>query len=126
MHREFPSVFRLAIHLPDQQPVTFDPSRNRTDDGTNPLTRVLAQAQHTTLTRWFQFNKEKNDHILAMQTNPEALPHPCLSTLYHDFPKLATWESARKTWKQRRNNHSFPPICRIFFVTQNTGECYFL
>ena len=59
MHREFPSVFRLAIHLPDQQPVTFDPSRNRTDDGTNPLTRVLAQAQHTILTRWFQFNKEK-------------------------------------------------------------------
>ena len=32
MHKEYPTVVRLAIHLPDQQQVVFDPSRHTADD----------------------------------------------------------------------------------------------
>jgi hypothetical protein len=106
----------------------FDPTRrNTTDDEMDAIRTVVAQAQHTRLTRWFDFNKKKkDDHLLAIQTTPDAVPHPCLSTLYHDFPKIATWNSGAKTWTQRRNNRSFPPIGRIYFVSPNAGERYFL
>ncbi len=48
MHKEYPNVVRLAIHLQDQQQVLFNPTRrNRVDDDTDPITSVLAQAQYS-------------------------------------------------------------------------------
>ena len=51
MHREFPSVQRLEVHLPEQQQVMFN------EDGS--LMGILTDARHTRLTRWFEFNKRK-------------------------------------------------------------------
>ncbi len=137
MHRESPNVVRLPIHLQDQQQVLFDPTRsNRTGDESEAIQTVVAAAEHTKLTRWFDFNKKKkDDHLLAIQTTPDAVPHPCLSTLYHDFPKIATWNATQKTWKERKKTlttneyvyqRGFAPIGRIFFVTPTAGERYFL
>ncbi len=85
MHREHPNVVRLPIHLPDQQQILFDCTRrNTTDDEMEAIQTVVARAEHTKLTRWFDFNKKKkDDHLLAIQTTPDAVPHPCLSTCHY-------------------------------------------
>jgi len=95
MHKEFPSVQRLPVHLPNQQQVTFDETEN--------IMQVLATAMHTKLTRWLDFNhKKKEQNEEALLTDPAARPHVCLNTLYHNFPGIAIWNQTSKTWKQHK------------------------
>ncbi len=97
MHREFPTVQRLEVHLPEQQQVMFN------EDGS--LMGVLTNARHTRLTRWFEFNKKKQEeHSIALLTDPEAEPHVCLSTLYHNFPRLHHGIKAKRIGKREHKD----------------------
>ena len=71
MHREFPSVTRLAIHLPNEQIVYFNENQN--------LNKLKNKMIETTLTAWFSKNK----------TDIEAQ-----KILYPDFPKFYIWNKS--------------------------------
>jgi hypothetical protein len=131
MHKEFPSVQRLPVHLPNQQQVSFDETGN--------IIQVLATARHTKLTRWLEFNyKKKEEHEQALLIDPAAQPHLCLNTLYHNFPKIAIWNQSSKVWKERKQrvtdqntmeyvyNESRPPVGRVYGVHPREGERYYL
>jgi hypothetical protein len=75
-----PPVFRLAIHLPNQQPVTYD-SMLPQDEVILAIDR-----QRSTLMAFFEYNTE----------HPES--PPCL---YQDFPLFFTWDAGRRHWKPR-------------------------
>ncbi len=83
LHKEHPNVFRLAMHLKGRQTILFQ-------EGTD-ATAVLNRNLHTTLTAWFAFNKTTREHL-----NPSAPLHLALNTLYHDFPRIATWKKKEK------------------------------
>ena len=58
-----PSVQRLAIHLPNQQSVVYDPRRVQTAEDLQP---VLDSQQKTTLTEFFALNRrdpEANQYL---------------------------------------------------------------
>jgi hypothetical protein len=90
MHEELPNVVRLAVHLEGQQTVMFR--------GSNVANAHAAlHRSGTTLTAWFYYNKaakEKYEAECAAVQPPFALPAEpeCLSTLYHDFPKIAVYQ----------------------------------
>ncbi len=88
LHKEHPNVVRLAVHLKGHQTILFQ-------EGTD-ATAVLNQNLHTTLTTWFAFNKTAREHL-----NPFAPLCLALNTLYHDFPRIATWKKKEKQWALR-------------------------
>ena len=75
---------------------------------------------------------------MAVQTSQDAQPHVCLSTLYHNFPRIATWITGTKKWKERKRvvttdnsiqcsyKNGYPPVGHIYFVDPKEGERFFL
>ncbi len=88
LHKEHPNVVRLAVHLKGRQTILFQ-------DGTD-VAAVLNRNPHITLTAWFAFNKIAREHL-----NPSAPLRLALNTLYHDFPRIATWKKKEKQWALR-------------------------
>jgi hypothetical protein len=84
LHKEHPNVVRLVVHLKGRQTILF---KKGTD-----VAAVLNRNLHTTLTAWFAFNKTTHEHL-----NPFAPLRLALNTLYHDFPRIATWKKKEKT-----------------------------
>ena len=78
LHKEWPPVVRLDVHLPKQQRMVFDP----TDDET----ALLAQVTETksTLLAWFDLNA---DDAYAR------------TLLYHEVPSHYTWSNSQ--WHRR-------------------------
>ena len=78
LHKEFPSVMRLDIHLPNQQQVIFDPTADRRD--------ILEMAERSTssLLEWFALNTR----------DPAARRY-----LYTDIPEFYIWKNG--TWMPR-------------------------
>jgi hypothetical protein len=83
LHKEHPNVVRLAVHLKGRQTILFQ-------EGTD-VAAVLNRNPHTTLTAWFAFNKIAREHL-----NPSAPLRLALNTLYHEFPRIATWKKKEK------------------------------
>jgi hypothetical protein len=82
---------------------------------------VLNHNPHTTLTAWFAFNKTTREHL-----NPSTPLCLALNTLYHDFPRIATWKKKEKQWILRTQTPSLLPVGRMYFVQPFEGERYFL
>jgi hypothetical protein len=82
---------------------------------------VLNRNPHTTLTAWFAFNKTTWEHL-----NPFAPLRLALNTLYHDFPRIATWKKKEKQWALRTQTPGLLPVGRMYFVQPSEGERYFL
>lgn len=84
MHGRFPAVQRLAVHLPDQQSVTFREGED--------LQCVVDRANSckTTLTAWFQANL---DNVTAR------------SYIYSEFPVHCTWDETNHMWNPVRMLH---------------------
>lgn len=101
LHAEIPAVTRLAVHLPDEQFVTY-----RDND---PLQQVVCKQQKTTLTEWFALN-------LADETAP--------GHLYHDMPTHYVWKG--KAWKKRRRHAKMPTIGRVASCSSRQGERFYL
>jgi len=103
LHKEHPNVIRLAVHLKGRQTILFQ-------EGTDAAT-VLNRNLHITLTAWFAFNKTAREHV-----NPSAPLRLALNTLYHDFPRIATWKKKEKQWALRTRTPGLLPIGRMYFV----------
>lgn len=90
-----PAVYRLAVHLPQQQTVHFS-------DHDRPAA-ILQRNSETTLTQWFKINLEQ----------PSAR-----HLLYTQFPQHWTWDIASKRWRPRkRDSGSVPVIGRMYMTT---------
>jgi hypothetical protein len=115
MHEELPNVAQLAVHLEGQQTVMF-----RGSDVANA--QAALDRSGTTLTAWFDYNKaakEKYDAECAAVQPPFALPPEpeCLSTLYHDFPKIAVYHVQDRRWTAQQrvlSTRGLPPIGRMY------------
>jgi hypothetical protein len=113
LHKEHPNVVRLAVHLKGRQTILFQ-------EGTNAAA-VLNRNPHTTLTAWFAFNKITRKHL-----NLSAPLRLALNTLYHDFPRIATWKKKEKQWALRTQTPSLVPVGHMYFMQPSEGERYFL
>jgi hypothetical protein len=141
LHREQPNVVRLAVHLPDQQMVVFNPDPSPH----NPHSGLESVNAKTSLTSWFAFNKKaKADAemwaaVVARANHPDAaaraeaaakaaearaLWDECQNTLYRQFPKIATLNN--KVWKRRVLRMARDPVGRMYYVPPTAGERFYL
>jgi hypothetical protein len=135
LHSMHPNVYRLAVHLPNEQTTYFP-------DGTT-IGETMMRNNSTTLTRWCDFNrKAKCEYAdaatLACNKNNLAPPLPAtLTTLYPDYPEIAVWSKSKKAWHLRkraarwwgagRNSHvTLGTVGRMYFVQPLEGKRYYL
>jgi hypothetical protein len=106
LHGERPSVVRMAVHLPDQQQVFFNPD--------NITPGVPPPEPASTLTAWMDFNRQLR------------VDDPLRSVLYQDFPAVCTWNKKDKVWKQRQVLRQRLPVGRMYFVRPSDMERFCL
>ena len=117
IHKQFPAVMPLRVHLKDQQEIYFDENQEG---------EALERQQQTELTAWFEFNKK----ALAEGAKPGTLPR------YVDMPKEHVFDKKLKIWKKRRRMEEeadeivFPSkrrvIGRLHSINPAAGEVYYL
>lgn len=100
LHKEFPSVMRLHLHLPNEHTVIFDP----TADADN-IHDVNATAT-STLLEWFELNKR----------DTAARRHA-----YAEIPEHYVWSN--ETWSLRRRGRA---LGRMFAVSSRNQELFAL
>ena len=112
MHLEWPSVYRLVVHLENQQNITYN-------DGDDPQAVLeAAAAKDTQLTGWFKANSDPA--CIA------AGGHDCL---YQDFPKKFVWGKVKVNrqsvwkWKPRQRGKA---IGRMYSISPSAGESFYL
>jgi hypothetical protein len=86
MHGALPAVYRLPVHLPDQQLVYFNPD----DDLDDILER--GSSKKTALTEFFVAN-----------ANANPLYAEARQITYQEFPQKFTWDKSAKKWSPRKN-----------------------
>jgi len=135
LHGMHPNVYRLVIHLPNEQTTYFP-------EGTM-VREAMMRNNSTTLTGWCDFNrKAKSEYVaittLACNNNAPAPPLPvALTTLYPNYPEIVVWSKSKKAWHLRkraagrrgvgRNNHvTLGIVGRMYFVQPSEGERYYL
>lgn len=102
MHKEYPSVMRLDIHLPEHQTVIFDPTQDVRD------IFEAAERSSSTLLEWFELNIR----------DPEAR-----TLLYKDVPERYVWTNG--SW-QPRVHKAVQSIGRIYGVSLHNYELFAL
>ena len=102
MHAIKPTVYRLPVHLEDQQLVYYNPDNNPNE--------VLERGanKETQLTAWFKTN----------QSNSNAR-----NTTYQNFPQTWVYDSKTKVWKPRQCGQA---ISRMYFASPSSGEWFYL
>ncbi len=135
LHDMHPNVYRLAVHLPNEQTIYFP-------EGTT-VGEAMMRNNSTTLTGWCDFNrKAKSEYMaattLARNSNDPAPPLPAaLTTLYPDYPEIVVWSKSKKAWHLQkratgrrgagRNNHvTLGIVGRMYFVQPLKGKRYYL
>jgi hypothetical protein len=113
LHKEHPNVVRLAMHLKRHQTILFQ-------KGTD-VAAVLNWNLHRTLSAWFAFNKIAREHL-----NPSTPLRLALNTLYHDFPRIATWKKKEKQWALRTRMPGLLLVDRMYCVQPSEGGRCFL
>jgi hypothetical protein len=101
MHKQHPSITRLAVHLKNEQLCYYEEDEDNVE-------KILERSNQTTLTEWFKTN-----------TN-------CVETRnlkYIDFTDKYTWNKPSKQWTKRKQGIQFS---RMYFVSPDAGERYFL
>lgn len=103
-----PTVYRLAVHLENQQMVYFSDDSN--------LQEVVANRRNseTTLTAWMKYNR--NAHLLHPRDDDAK------DILYANFPKYYTY--GNNQWRKRIYNHY--TIGRMYVAHPTEGERYYL
>ena len=101
LHKEWPSVTRLDIHLPRQQRMVFDPTADEES--------LLLQLHSTTSTLlgWFALNVD----------DPFAR-----TLLYHEIPEHYVW--VESSWRRRVNVTM--SVGRMYSVSQHNSELFAL
>lgn len=113
IHRRFPSVMKLALHLEGQQPVYF-----REGDEEEALE---AGPKGTALTAF----------LALASAEPDGKQPAVADLIYNsDVPKFFSWQSTPRVWKRRRN--VAPDRCtpsqlgRVTNVRPSTGDVFYL
>ena len=104
LHLEWPSVYRLPVHLFNEEMVVYNPAENAQD----VLDR--AEARETCLTGWFKANGD-----------PTLVQAGAHNYLYQDFPSHFVW--TRTKWKIRQRGRA---IGRMYSVSPAAGERFYL
>jgi hypothetical protein len=100
LHDMHPNVYRLAVHLPNEQTIYFP-------KGTM-VGEAMMRNNSTTLIGWCDFNRKAKSEYAAVATlvrnnNDPAPPLPAaLTTLYLDYPEIAVWSKTKKAWHLRK------------------------
>ena len=102
MHAQSPTVYRLPVHLEDQQLIYYNPDDNPDDVMERGATK------ETPLTAWFKIN----------QSNPQAR-----NTTYQNFPKTWVYEKRLNIWKPRQRGSA---LGRMYFASPSSGERFYL
>jgi hypothetical protein len=136
LHDMHPNVYRLAVHLLNEQ-TTYFPEETT-------VGKAMMHNNSTTLIGWCDFNrKAKSEYVatatLARNSNDPTPPLPVvLTTLYLDYPeRLFVWSKSKKAWHfwkraagwrgAGRNNHvTLGTMGCMYFVQPLEGECYYL
>jgi hypothetical protein len=102
IHRHFPPVQRLPVHLPNENNITYNADTN--------LANIISQdfLRRTMLTEWF----------VANQTYSQAR-----TLTYCEFPSMWRWDETSRKWQPRRIGSS---IGRLYYVHPSVGERYYL
>lgn len=100
LHHQSPTVYRLKVHLPEQQTIVFRDNDNLND--------VLERRRNTMLTDWLALN----------QRDPEVNQY-----LYTEIPTYYWFQ--RGTWR-RRERGSQGTIGRLYFVQPRETERFAL
>ena len=106
MHDHEPSVLRLGVHLPNQQPVIL----NLNTDTTVQEALERNHNRDSTLTGWFKAN--------ALYQN-EAVNN----TLYQDFPSKMVWNKRTYKWTIRQRGFQ---IGRMYYAHPSAGDRFHL
>jgi hypothetical protein len=102
LHKEFPNIFRLDVHLPGYQNVVFDPTEDMRD------IFEAAERSSSTLLEWFALNQRDFN---ARQY------------LYTDIPEHYVWKDG--TWFQRSYTKK-KTVARIYSVSLHNQELFAL
>jgi hypothetical protein len=103
LHKEYPSVVRLDVHLPEQQVVVFDPTQDVRD------IFDAAERSSSSLLEWFALNRR----------DPSARRY-----LYTDIPEHYIW--SKDTWMPRSASRKSISVGRIFAVSLRNVELFSL
>ncbi|QRW04504.1 ATP-dependent DNA helicase PIF1 [Ceratobasidium sp. AG-Ba] len=118
LHREFPNIYRLQIHLQDQELVTFRADQRLED--------VIANQRDTMLTAFFKLNMHSDLRVRAIAN----------SMVYQEIPSKFSWDGRARVWKLRiakagqdqfglASQRNGGAIGRMYFVSPNQGPKYF-
>jgi hypothetical protein len=104
LHKEFPTVQRLSVHLPGHQVVVIDSAAGA------DAAAIAADASTSTLLQWFVLN--------ARDPAARAL-------LYKDVPKRYKWNKKLKEW-QLRKYRGCKKVARMHGVSSHNVELFML
>jgi hypothetical protein len=103
LHKEYPTVYILHVHLPDEHTVTYRDEQN---------------AQHV-----IDMALRKDSILMAFFKAAQNIPSAS-NLLYQEMPDSHVWNEKKHTWGVRQRGD--PAIGRMVFVHPNAGERYFL
>jgi hypothetical protein len=104
LHKEFPSVERLDVHLPEHQVVIFDPTADVRD------IFEAAERSSSTLLEWFALNKRDAS---------------ARRLLYTEIPEHYVWRS--NTWFPRSESRKgYMSVARMYSVSVHNHELFAL
>jgi hypothetical protein len=105
-HLEIPAVYRLPVHLKNEQTVYFDPEDDIQEVANRPL------STKTQLTEWFVANQD-----------PACMAVGARNYTYQEFPQYMVWVKKTRIWKPRQQGQT---IGRMYFIPPNAGERFYL
>jgi hypothetical protein len=103
IHRHFPLVERMPVHLPNENYVTYNAQAD--------ITHIASQEflHRTMLTEWFSTNQRYEE---------------ARDLCYCDFPSKWRWNDSIRTWERRQRDDG--KIGHVYFVHPSCGERYYL
>ncbi|XP_076058585.1 uncharacterized protein LOC143035603 [Oratosquilla oratoria] len=102
MYGQSHTVYRLALHLPDQQQVYYKPGEQR-------QAAARAEGRDTQLTAWFKLN----------QSDVDARAH-----LYTDIPEYYVFNNQSNTWTRRQRHRQI--VTRMYSASPRNAEKFHL
>ena len=103
MHSLSHHVYRLGVHLPNDEPIIVT-------EPLNPEQIELARLKRTKLKAWFELNR----------TDPDARRY-----LYTEIPLHYVWQDKEREWTRRKRGAS-KVIPRIHNISPRSDQLYFL
>ncbi|ONM60681.1 uncharacterized protein [Zea mays] len=103
IHRHYPAVERMHVHLPNENYITYNTSAN--------MAGILSQSflRKTMLTEWFTTNQQHSN---------------ARNLTYSQFPSKWRWDDKTRTWHPRQTREG--KIGRLYYVHPLAGDKYYL